>query len=80
MQTTIQIDKETRDRLSGLKAAERDTYDDLLNKLMDLIPSGDDEGEYTDEFKASLMRGLSDIRHGRTVSISELKKRTGISR
>lgn len=77
-ETTIQIDKTTRERLSSLKSSPRETYDEILNKLIDLIPSGDDEGEYTDEFKASLFKSLLDIKHGRVYSHEEMKKALGI--
>lgn len=45
------------------------------DNLLGLIPSGDDEGEYTDEFRASLLRGLIDIKHGRIFSGKEVKFR-----
>lgn len=76
--TSIQISPETRERLAALKSHDRETYDELLRELMDLIPSGDDEGKYTDEFRASLLRSLSDIKHGRTYSVEEVKKQLGI--
>lgn len=76
--TSIQIAPQTRDRLAALKDSERETYDELLNALLDLIPRGDDEGEYTEEFRASLLRSLSDIKHGRTRSMNEVKKQLGI--
>jgi len=76
--TTIQIDINTRKKLNKLKGVLRLTYDELLNNLIDLVPSGDDEGEYTDEFKVSLIRGLSDIKHGRTSTIEEVKEELGI--
>lgn len=76
--TSIQISPETREMLSRLKSSKRETYDELLRMLIDLVPSGDDEGEYTDEFRASLLRSLSDIKHGRTYSAEEVKKQLGI--
>ncbi|MBU0590742.1 hypothetical protein KKF81_07015 [Candidatus Micrarchaeota archaeon] len=76
--TSIQISPETRARLAGFKTHERETYDELLKILMDLVPSGDDEGEYTKEFQASLLRSLSDIKHGRIYSMEEVKKHLGI--
>lgn len=76
--TTIQITQETRERLSKLKTSERDTYDELLTVLLDIIPSKDDEGEYTEEFKASLIRSLSDIKRGRLHSIQEVRKMLGL--
>lgn len=76
--TTIQITRETRERLSKLRAYERETYDELLNALLDLVPSGDDEGTYNEEFRASLRRSLSDIRQGRTHTLQETRKRLGL--
>jgi hypothetical protein len=38
MITTIQVTPATRDRLAALKSSPRETYDELLNKLMALIP------------------------------------------
>ncbi len=76
--TSIQISSETREMLSKLKTSKRETYDELLKALIDLIPSKDDEGEYTDEFRSSLLRSLSDIKHGRTHSMEEVKKQLGI--
>ncbi len=76
--TTIQITEATRARLTELKESTRETYDQLLNALLDLVPSSDDEGKYTREFRASLIRALADIKHGRTYSISEVKKSLGL--
>lgn len=45
---------------------------------MYLIPSKDDEGEYTDEFKLSLIRSLSDIKNRRIFPMEEVKKQLGI--
>ncbi len=78
--TTIQIREETREKLAKLKTYERETYDELLNLLMELVPFGDDEGEYTEEFKISLLRGLKDIKHGRTYSDEDVRKSLGIKR
>ena len=76
--TTIQINKLTRSRLQDFKVSKRETYDEILNALMDLIPSGDDEGEYTEEFKASIIKGMLDIKHGRTYTLEQIDKRLGL--
>lgn len=39
----------------------------------------DDEGEYTDKFRASLLRGLTDIILGKVHSDKEVRKKLGIS-
>lgn len=77
MYTTIQINKRTRDRLNRLKFYQRATYDEIIGALIDLVPEGDDEGAYTSEFKASLLRSLLDSRHGKTYSSEEVRKRFG---
>ena len=33
--TTIQIEKKTLDRLKKLRITKRDTYDEILNRLID---------------------------------------------
>ncbi len=76
--TTIQISAETRRKLSQLKASERETYDELLNSLISLVPEGDDEGKYTPEFRASLLRSLQDIRAGRVHTLESVKKELGL--
>ncbi len=76
--TSIQIRPETRMRLARLKSSPRETYDDVINKLLDLIPSGDNEGEYTDEFRASLLRARLDMKHGKLISLEEAKSILGI--
>ena len=78
MFTTIQLEKTTRERLNKLKLYKRATYDEIINALMDLIPEEDDEGRYTSEFKASLLRSLLDIKHGRTYSSGEVRSKLGL--
>jgi len=76
--TTIQITEQTRERLAKLKEHAHGTYDEILSLLLDLVPSKDDEGEYTDEFRASMFRGLLDIRHGQVHSSEDVRRRLGI--
>lgn len=76
--TSIQIDAKTRARLAKLKSSSRETYDDLLNKLMELVPQGDEEGLYTDAFRLGLLDAKLDARAGRTITMDEVKKRLGL--
>lgn len=76
--TTIQINKITRSRLQNFKLSKRETYDEILNALMDLIPSEDDEGEYSEEFKNSIIKGLLDIKHSRTYTLEQVEQRLGL--
>ncbi len=40
--------------------------------------AGDDEGICTDEFQASILRGLADIKNGKLYTLEEVKARLGI--
>lgn len=76
--TSIQIDAQTRERLARLKSSSRETYDELLNKLLALVPEGDEEGVYTDAFRVGLLEAKLDARAGRTLSSAEAKRRLGL--
>jgi hypothetical protein len=78
MITTIQIAPGTRERLAALKSSRRETYDELLNKLLALVPGGDDEGQYTDGFRVGLLNARLDIRAGRVLGHEQVKKRLGL--
>ncbi|VVB76751.1 Uncharacterised protein [uncultured archaeon] len=78
MYTTVQLEKTTRERLNKLRIYKRVTYDEIINALIDLIPERDEEGKYTSEFRASLLRGLLDIRHGRTYGSAAVRERLGL--
>lgn len=74
-QSTIRISDSTKMRLEVLKKAGNMTYDKLIRALLSLIPEGDDEGKYTDEFKASFLESSLDAAEGRVISLDELKRR-----
>ena len=75
--TTIQLSPKTREMLSGLKT-NRETYDGLIRKLLSLIPEGDDEGRYTEEFRIGLLNARLDILRGNVIMHEELKKKMGL--
>ncbi|MCI4339246.1 MAG: hypothetical protein L3J68_02815 [Thermoplasmata archaeon] len=78
MITTIQVTPTTRERLAALKSSPRETYDELLNKLLALVPQGDDEGTYSDAFRMGLLNARLDIRSGRVTAHEQVKKRLGL--
>ena len=78
MITTIQVTPATRQRLAALKGTPRETYDELLNKLLDLVPTGDEEGAYRGAFRIGLLNARLDIRAGRTIGHNELKRRLSL--
>ena len=52
--TAIQISRSTREKLNGLRAHKRMTYDELLNALMSLIPEKEMKKESTARILAHL--------------------------
>ncbi len=78
MATTIQLETKTRERLARLKASPRETYDEVLNRLLSLVPEGDEEGLYTQAFRVGLLDARLDIREGRLVDHADVKRRLGL--
>ena len=76
--TSIQILPETREKLAHLKQSERETYDEVLNKLLELMPSGDEEGTYTNEFRVGLLNARLELKKGSTISHETVKQGLGL--
>ncbi len=73
--TTIQVDKKTRDRLKELKIHPRESYGKVVERLLALRT---DEGELSAETIRDIEQGLEDIKAGRTLSMGEVKQRLEI--
>lgn len=76
--TTIQLSTETRDLLNGLREYRRETYDELLRKLLLLVPEGDGEGKYTAAFRAKILGGMLDEKLGRKHQLEDVEKELGL--
>jgi len=76
--TTVQLAPEARERLARLKQSPRETNDGLLNTLLDLVRTGDEEGTYRAAVRVGLLNARLDIRADRTVGHEELKRRLGL--
>jgi predicted CopG family antitoxin len=74
MNTTIQVKGDTLERLKFFKAYNRESYDEVLNKLMD----EKEEGKLTEEAIRGIQRGLRDVKAGRGKSIEQVAKELGI--
>jgi len=78
MAPTIQLSDATRARIQRLKSSPRETYDEIIRKLLALIPDGDEEGRYTGAFRIGLLDARLDIKEGRLTDYAEVKKRLGL--
>ena len=73
--TTIQINFKTLERLKSLKNVERQSYDDVLNNLIDSC----EEESLSEEEINEIQKGLEDIKKGRVYSIESVAKELGVS-
>ncbi len=73
--TTIQINVETLDRLKDIKSSERESYNEIVNKLIDNY----EEESLTKEEIDEIQKSLEDLKNGRVYSIEEVAKELGIS-
>ncbi len=78
--TTIQLDSRTRQKLASLKVHQRESYDELLNKLMRLIPEGDDEGKFSAEFRARLLQARIESLEGKSIPHAKAMRLVGLGR
>jgi predicted CopG family antitoxin len=72
--TTIQINFETLEKLKTLKSFERQSYDEILNNLID----NSKEENLSKEEIADIQEGLEDIKKGRVKPIEQVAKELGI--
>jgi len=73
--TTIQINFETLKRLKSLKNFERQSYDELLNSLINNC----EEESLSEEEINEIQKGLEDVKKGRVYSIEAVARELGIA-
>ena len=72
--TTIQISQDTLERLKMLKKVDKQSYDDVLNNLID----NQEEETLSEEEIAEIKVGLENIRKGKVKAIEQVAKELGI--
>ncbi|MDD1648447.1 MAG: hypothetical protein LUQ42_04100 [Methanomicrobiales archaeon] len=75
MPTTIQVQPEVKDRLDLLKKHPRETYNEVIERLLE---SRIDEDPLSDEAIAGIEEALRDIRKGRLHTEEEIRKEFGV--
>ena len=69
--TTIQIDKDLKTHLDGLKLHSRETYNDIIERLLE------DQLELSDRTRREIEAALEAIRKGRFKTHEQLGKEMG---
>ena len=73
--TTVQISTETLERLKRLKQHEKESYDFVLNKLID----ENEEDELSDEEIEDIKIALENVKKGKVKPIEQVAKELGIT-
>ena len=73
--TTIQINFETLERLKSLKSSERQSYDEVLNNLINNC----EEERLSEEEINEIQKGLEDVKKGRVYPIEVVARELGIA-
>jgi len=76
--TTILVHKETKERLANLKEYGRESYEELINKLITVYEKLRGEGELSEETKKDIAIARKQIREGKKLSTKELMAELGI--
>lgn len=72
--TTIQVKEDTVGRLKYFKEYSKESYDEIINKLINAT----EEGELTETANKKIIAGLEDIQKGRVISLESYAKKRGI--
>jgi len=75
MPTTIQLQPATKARLEDLKTHPRESYDEVVNRL---IECAIDDEPLSEETIAALEEAVADIKAGRVYSHEQVKKELGL--
>lgn len=71
--TTVQISKKTMERLKTFKRHSRESYEEILNTLMDEA----DDDLLTAEDIVDLQQALEEVKRGEVISAEALAKKYG---
>ncbi len=74
MATTVQVKEQTLERLKFFKESSKESYDEIINKVLDEV----EEGELTDEAIEDIKTGLREVKEGKGKSIEEVAKEFGL--
>ena len=76
--TTILVHKETKEHLSDLKDYARESYEEVINKLITVYEKLKSEGELTDETKKDIEVARKQLKEGKGITTKELMKELGL--
>jgi predicted transcriptional regulator len=75
MYTSIQVEKEIKARLDKLKNHPRETYNEVLTRLLKIVQ---DDDVLSPAVIKNIEEGIADIKAGRVYSSAQVKKKLGL--
>ena len=87
MVTTIQIDEKIKEKLENLKVHYRETYNDIISRLINFSPNEVDRESLTEtieilsdpEMMREIAKGLEDYEKGKTKTFKQIRKELGFN-
>ena len=76
MATTIQVTESTRQKLESFKQTKRETYEEIIKDLIEMAE--EDKMELSDETKRRIRIAREEIKKGKGVSHSTVKRELGL--
>ena len=76
--TTILVHKETQERLAGLKDYTRESYEEVINKLITVYEKLKSEGELAEGTKKDIKTARRQVREGKGMTTRELMDKLGL--
>ncbi len=79
MATTIQVSDTTKKELESIKEYPRETYNDVIEKLVDVYEAVSENKELRDDLIEEIAEARKEIRAGKGMTTEQLMKKLGIS-
>ena len=76
--TTVLLHKETKDRLEEMKEYGKESYDEIINKLITIVKLMKEEGKLSDKTLEDVKEARKQIKQGKGMSTKELMAKMGI--
>lgn len=73
--TSIQINRTTREKLLKFKDYGRETYDEILNKMIKIMEALDKQPELKEEIIEEVEEARREIKEGKGISTKQLLKK-----
>jgi uncharacterized protein YjgD (DUF1641 family) len=76
--TTVLVHKETKERLERMKEYAKESYDEVINKLITLVSLMKKEGELSEDTLRDIEKAREEIKRGEGMSTKELMAKLGV--